>query len=169
VKEEPPVALPPTVVWAKICRRLHGGGTGSAAVERLLKAGADLRERDEHGFAAIHGNAAWRDAVNMTCPIGREGVNVNAQISTVQTGRTSRVPQVHIAVEPLLLENGVAREARDVSSRTPLFPGVIDRQEELIEAIVRPEIAEIGESLASDVNAVASDGGSWKGSRARSV
>jgi hypothetical protein len=39
-----------------------------------------------------------------------------------------------------------------------LFEAVSDRQDELIEAIVRPELREIGESFPFDMDAVANDG-----------
>jgi ankyrin repeat protein len=64
----------------------------------------------------------------------------------------------HIAATLLLLERGAAREARDANGRTPLFEAVSGRQDELVEAMVRPEINEIGESFSFEANAGANDG-----------
>jgi hypothetical protein len=130
----------------------------AAAVQRLLAAGANPADVDALGFAAVHSAAAGGDAGVMTLLIEQAHVDVNAISRYGATPLHVACLKGHLAVALLLLENGANREARDARGRTPLFEAVSGRQDEFIEAMLSPEVADVQDGGPIDVNAAATDG-----------
>jgi ankyrin repeat protein len=104
-------------------------------IVRLLKAGANVNTKDNHGFTALHIASGRGDLATIELLINK-GANVSAQNDGGDTPLHDACMNGKIEAAKLLIEKGADVNAKNKSGQNPIYPAAERGNLELVKLLV---------------------------------